>query len=243
MLGSFVAPASRLGELAAFARRDGQPWPVTALVGPRIADELAAIDHFQHTGTGRVTSIEAKVRTPEQIRAVRDRVPRRLPIFFELPDPELVKAVSDLGGGGRVKIRTGGLSADAVPPAEHIVRFMSAAAVHDVPLKATAGLHHPLRGEHAFTCKSDSARGVMHGFLNLLLASVFVRAGVAPEELAELLEERSASVFGFEPDGITWRYHRITNQQIRRARERSLVSFGSCSFHEPVEDLRALGLL
>jgi hypothetical protein len=61
MLGSFVAPAARLGEVAAFARRDGKPWLVNALVGPNIAEELAAIEHFQHTGTGRVDWIEVKV--------------------------------------------------------------------------------------------------------------------------------------------------------------------------------------
>ena len=241
MLGNFVAPAARLGEVAAFARRDGQPWSVSALVGPNMIDELAAIEQFQHTGTGRVDWIEVKVRTAEQIRAVRERVPRRLGIYFETGDPPLITAVRD--AGGRAKVRTGGITVEAIPSAEDLARFMVSTAALEVPFKATAGLHHAARSEQALTYKSDSPRAVMHGFLNVLLASVFVRTGVALEELIELLEEPSPHAFGFEPDGVTWRYHRVTNGQIRCARERSLVSFGSCSFAEPVEDLRAAGLL
>jgi hypothetical protein len=241
MLGSFVAPASRLGELAAFASRDGRPWPVSALVGPRIADEIAAIDHFQQTGTGRVDWIEVKVSSADQIRPIRERVPKRLGVCYEFTDPGWLKAVRD--AGGRAKIRTGGVTPEAIPPAQEIARFLACAAAHDVPVKATAGLHHPIRAENPLTYKDDAPQAAMHGFLNVLLAAVFVRAGVGLEELTELLEERSASVFRFEPDGVTWRYHRITNQQIRRAREHALLSFGSCSFEEPVEELRAARLL
>ena len=110
-------------------------------------------------------------------------------------------------------------------------------------MKATAGLHHPVRSEYALTYREDSPRATMHGFLNVLLAAVFVRTGVALEELTELLEETSPAAFSFEADGVTWRYHRITNMQIRCARETSVVSFGSCSFTEPVQDLQAAGLL
>jgi hypothetical protein len=241
MLGNFVTPASRLGEVAAFARRDNTPWSVSALVGPNIADELAAIDQFQHTGTGRVDWIEVKVSSAEQIRAIRERVPRRLGIYFEIPDCSVMTAVRD--AGARAKIRTGGVTPEAIPSAEDVACFLACAAIHDLPVKATAGLHHPVRSEYALTYKDDSPRATMHGFLNVLLGAVFARTGVALEELTELLDERSPAAFGFEADGVTWRYHRVTNMQIRCARERSVVSFGSCSFTEPVQDLQAAGLL
>jgi hypothetical protein len=241
MLGSFVSAAARLSEVSAFARRDGTPWAVSALVGPNITDELGSIDHFQHTGTGRVEWIEVKVSSAEQIRAIRERVPRRLGIYFEIGDCSLMGAVRE--AGSRAKIRTGGITPEAIPSAEDVACFMACAAAHDLPIKATAGLHHPVRSEYALTYKNDSARATMHGFLNVLLAAVFARTGVALEELTELIEERSPSAFGFEPDGVTWRYHRVTNMQIRCARERSVVSFGSCSFTEPVQDLQAAGLL
>ncbi|HET8548736.1 MAG TPA: hypothetical protein VFL57_12055 [Bryobacteraceae bacterium] len=241
MLGNFVAPAGRLAELAALARRDGPPWSVNALVGPNIAGELDAIEEFQHTGTGRVEWIEVKVSSAEQIRAIRERVPRRLGIYFEFTDLALMKAVRD--AGARAKVRTGGATAEAIPAAVELARFMVSAGTHEIPLKATAGLHHPVRSEYALTYKKDSQHATMHGFVNVLLAAVFACHGVALEELTELLEERSPGAFGFEPDGVTWRYHRLTNMQIRCARERAVASFGSCSFIEPVEELRAAGLL
>ena len=43
--------------------------------------------------------------------------------------------------------------------------------------------------------------------------------------------------------GVTWTGRRISVDQLRDARETTALSFGSCSFEEPVQDLRAIALL
>ncbi len=59
----------------------------------------------------------------------------------------------------------------------------------------------------------------------------------------ELLEESSAGAFQFDRDGVGWREYRLSQGEIAAARCDFAVSFGSCSFTEPIEDLRALHLL
>jgi hypothetical protein len=120
---------------------------------------------------------------------------------------------------------------------------MAACLRAGIPFKATAGLHHPLRAEYNLTYASDSPRGLMFGFLNLFLAAAFLQAGLT-EELAErLLEERSLEGFQIDEQSVQWLGHRLTLRDLRRARLQGLVSFGSCSFTEPLEALQALGLL
>jgi hypothetical protein len=83
----------------------------------------------------------------------------------------------------------------------------------------------------------------MYGFLNVFLAAAWLRDGMADADAERLLEERSADAFVISDAGIAWRGHRLDADALRRARTEAIVSFGSCSFTEPVGDLRALGLL
>jgi len=98
--------------------------------------------------------------------------------------------------------------------------------------KATAGLHHPIRD------------GIVHGFLNLLAAAVLAHAsGAGERELAGVLLETDASVFGVTDEAFTIGGHRFEADQVAAARTELFVGYGSCSFSEPVEDLHGLGLL
>ena len=143
-----------------------------------------------------------------------------------------------------MKVRTGGVSADVFPSAGDLVRFIRAAHEARVPFKATAGLHHPLRAEYRLTYEPNSACGTMFGFLNLFLAAAFVGAGLDDDDAAvRLLEERDPAAIRFTLDGAEWRGRRLDFESIRRARESGIVSFGSCSFTEPIGDLQSLGLL
>jgi hypothetical protein len=82
----------------------------------------------------------------------------------------------------------------------------------------------------------------MHGFVNVFLAGVFIAAGtITPRETVELLEEMSPENFEIEDDAIVWRGRSVSVPQIRQARRSFMRSFGSCSFDEPRDDLRALG--
>src|SRR5438067_6634822 len=64
------------------------------------------------------------------------------------------------------KLRTGGVTADAFPTSQQIARALVGAAKHRVPIKFTAGLHHPIRQFR------DEVKTKMHGFLNMLGAAV-----------------------------------------------------------------------
>ena len=84
---------------------------------------------------------------------------------------------------------------------------------------------------------------MMHGFLNVFLAAAFVKSGMETRLAMELLQEQSAAALQFDSEGVEWREHRLRWQEVAAARQDFSVSFGSCSFTEPIDDLRSLGLL
>ncbi len=73
--------------------------------------------------------------------------------------------------GAALKLRTGGLTADAFPTPGALAAGIAAAHAARVPFKATAGLHHPVR------MYRDEVGGVMHGFLNVFGGACLLRAG------------------------------------------------------------------
>ncbi len=134
------------------------------------------------------------------------------------------------------KLRTGGVTADAFPTSQEIARALVAAARQRVPIKFTAGLHHPIRQFR------DEVKTKMHGFLNVLGAAVLAAESQWDEQqTSEMLEDENSDSFSFHGDFFTWREWKIATDQIK-ARRKLVTSFGSCSFDEPREDLRALNL-
>jgi hypothetical protein len=250
MLGRLVIPASRLDELAREVRALVPPpadeWDVSALLGPDLTSDLAAIDSFnvEFDGIARVDSIEGRFVAPASIRDAASLIAARFALFAEVPidaDPApLIAAIA--AAGVNAKLRTGGVTADAFPSAPDIVRFMRRCAESRVPFKATAGLHHPIRGEHRLTYADDAPRGVMYGYLNVFLTAALL-PGLTDAEAVALLDERDAHAIVLSRDAIRWRAHELRADQAHAARERIASSFGSCSFREPVDDLRALSLL
>jgi hypothetical protein len=185
-----------------------------------------------------------KVANPAEIARLSGIVPTELVAYFEFPAlncAEFIGAVADCGRSA--KIRTGGETADKFPARESVVEFIRLCAASGVPFKATAGLHHPLRSVQRFTYQPGSASGIMHGFINVFLAAAFLRAGMEAQLALQLLDEQSAQAFQFESDGVGWRRHRLGPSEIAETREEFAVSFGSCSFTEPIDDLRSLHFL
>jgi hypothetical protein len=83
----------------------------------------------------------------------------------------------------------------------------------------------------------------MYGFLNVLGAGVMATEHAWDEATAtKMLEDEDPRSFVFEGDAFVWRDWKITADRIQAHRE-MITSFGSCSFDEPRDDLRALGLL
>lgn len=142
--------------------------------------------------------------------------------------------------GSFAKIRTGGVTPDAIPPVESVASYIVACADLRLPFKATAGLHHPIRSVHALTYEIGAPTAIMHGFVNVFLAAALAWRG--ERELEPLLTETDADVFRFNESG-RWRDRVLSAAEIAEARRCFAHSFGSCSFTEPVEALQALGLL
>ena len=250
MLGRFVAPVAKLDELAAEAVRLGadhvSPWRVAAIGG---ADPVADADALRRVNASRrgilVDVVEHRTATAEAVRAAARATPAGVTLYAEIPladepRPLLAEVKS---AGVRAKARTGGLTPDVFPTPPQLARFIHACAALDVPFKATAGLHHPVRGEFPLTYVTDAPRGTMFGFLNVFAAGAFARTGMDEPTLARLLDEREAGAFEFAEDSLTWRGHRLALDQLVDARASLAIAFGSCSFREPVEDLQQLALL
>ena len=250
MLGRFVVPVGRLNALATEWRRTSAsgavPWHLSALAGDDPAADAQAIRAFaaRHRGALEVDAVEVKADTVEAVA----RVSRQLDAFatfVELPlDPDprpLLEAVRREGVSA--KMRTGGVTAAAFPTPALVARFLARCAELKIPFKATAGLHHPLRGEQRLTYATDSQHATMFGFINLFFAAALAEAGAGESELAAVLDERRSTAFDFSDEGARWRDHAVSLEQLERTRRTFAASFGSCSFREPVDDLRELALL
>lgn len=252
MLGRFVVPVARLDEFADSARDfladDRETWRLSVLAGEDIHETVRLIQEFntRHAPFAICDALEAKAETSQRIRDISKVVSPVLKTYFEISiEADIVDSISTLAIAGQcAKIRTGGITEDAFPPVEKITRFMRVCLAANVPFKATAGLHHPLRAVKPLTYEENAPEGTMNGFLNVFLAAAFLRQGYQPKLINELMKDRRADNFLFSDNGVLWRQeHFLSSLNIENLRIRGAISFGSCSFVEPVEDLQELGLL
>ncbi len=250
MLGRFVVPAGRLDELAAILEHidlGGTPIALSVLCGPRAAEDIENAMAFQNAHQGHVTVdvAEARVTRVEDIAGFAASAAGRLELFAELPsepDPrELIAAIARAGISA--KIRTGGVTPDAFPSAANVVRFIRRCLDAQVRFKATAGLHHPIRAEYALTYEASPPRGMMFGYLNVFLAAAFMRQGMSDDDARRVLEEQDRSAFVIADNAISWRGRSVDTTALQSLRDEAAVSFGSCSFREPVDELEGLGAM
>lgn len=252
MLGRFVVPASRLDEFwesaGDFVSRDKNGWRLSVLAGEDIYDTIRKTDEFNalHSPFVFCDTLEVRATTESKIENTVDALPEYITAYFEIPNNErlsdLVATLAFLGQ--RAKIRTGGVSTDAFPTPNEIIRFIRTCLAANVPFKCTAGLHHPLRCFKPLTYAANAPQGTMHGFLNMFLAVAFAREGCEPLILEEILEDEFEEGFAFDEEGVTWRDDYFLNiAQLIRLRRENIISFGSCSFDEPIADLQQIGLL
>lgn len=253
MLGRFIVPAALLGEFLDsandFISRDSKdPWRLSVLAGEDINETLRQIDDFNHKNSSRVVcdTLEVRANSESKIENTARALPPNITAFFEIPlDERLPDLMTALAiNGQKAKIRTGGVTADQFPSTRAIIRFLRTSLAANVPFKATAGLHHPVRCFSPLTYEANSPKGTMNGFLNLFLAAGFARAGYKPIILEEVLEDEFEESFEFTDNGVAWHGDYFLNTwQLGFLREKSIVSFGSCSFDEPIADLQEIGLL
>ena len=260
MLGRFVCPASRLAEFSAAADpllpRDAGavPWLVSVTGSGHVQADLEAITAFNERHRvcfeecgARVDSYETKVGSVAEIVALHETLPPSLHAWLEVSlvddTAELVEAIARVGRFA--KMRTGGVVADAFPPPMQIVRFLRALLTHNVRSKATAGLHHPLCGAYRLTYEANASTCRMFGFLNVLLAAALMANGGTDELALQALDESRPSALEFDDTHLAWHGvdGTITMERatLLHVREHMIVSIGSCSFTEPVDESRALG--
>jgi hypothetical protein len=241
MLGRFVVGVAKLGELRAVIaslRPRDTPWPVT-VVAPDAAAATGVIRGVD-VGAIQIQSIEVKAKSVADVALLARAVDRKRDVYVEIALDQTLDAMLDALGTGRLraKIRTGGVTADAFPMADDVVRFLRGCADRNLPFKATAGLHHPLRGSYPLTYDTTAPSGRMFGFLNLFLAAAFMRETTFTNaDALALLDETGPAAFGVQDQTITWRDHLVDLDTIRNTRARFATSFGSCSFREPVDEL------
>ncbi len=255
MLGRFVLPVARLDEFYESAleflprRGNVNPWRLSVLAGEDLSATIRAINEFNRKHSERVVAdaLEVKAATVSKIENTMVALPKAITPYFEISPANrtFVDLVATLGIKKlRAKIRTGGVTREEFPATRDIIRFVRTCMAANVPFKATAGLHHPIRCFKPLTYAADAPQGTMHGFLNVLLMTGFARESFRVSLLEEIMEEEFEEVFEFTEAGISWRgSHLLTLGQIERVRAKGMQSFGSCSFDEPVADLQELGIL
>lgn len=136
------------------------------------------------------------------------------------------------------KLRCGGVEEDMFPSVEQVAFALNKAREQNVAVKCTAGLHHPIRHY------SDSVNTKMHGFLNVFGGAMLSYAhDLTDDELSQILQEEDPDHFTFDEKYFSWEDLEITTDEIAELRDVALISFGSCSFDEPREDLQRLDLL
>ena len=219
------------------------------IAGLKIAADKIRSLCAQHAGLVSVAQLETAL-APDADLGLLAKIPSildgfDLQTFWETPadlagPTATLLAEHNLATGQRpfgFKLRTGGVTADAFPTSREIARVLVAAAKARLPIKFTAGLHHPIRQFR------DEVQTKMHGFLNVLGSAVLgAEHGWNEEQTAEMLEDEYPSSFVFWDESFAWREWKIATDRIKEQRK-FVTSFGSCSFDEPRDDLRVLGLL
>ncbi|MEP6506925.1 MAG: hypothetical protein ABJC63_01770 [Gemmatimonadales bacterium] len=254
LLGRFILPVSQLSDFTAasrtFVNDQRHRWRLSAIVLAGKDADIEEIATFNRAFDGVVPGIvidavEMPVTSATEIEWAVRSFADDFEIFLEPID--LDDSLSMLAviakSGAKAKLRTGGIVASAIPSATSVIRFIDKCADLSLPFKATAGLHHALRGDYPLTYGPDAPKGAMFGYLNIFLAAAFHHAGLPESALFDLLEEHDSSSITFDESGAWWRGNLADESHLLAARKSLAVSFGSCSFTEPVDEARSMNLI
>lgn len=251
MLGRFVVAATRLTELTTelgglVTDADAaDPWQLSVTLANDVQTEIRSVVEFASRWRGRgvtVDAVEYRVDSPAAVVAAARLVPKEFRQFVEVPPsgPYEPWMTAIRQAGAMAKLRTGGMTPALFPPATHVVEFLLAAVEHRVPFKATAGLHHPLRGDYPISYAPDAAAQTMYGFVNVLLATAELSRGGEADTAQAILEESDDSAIVCDGDVLAWRDHSYGSDELASVRSSLFLGFGSCSFREPVDELQQM---
>lgn len=237
LVGPFVFPAPRLGELPAIiAKQDGDlELSLTVPAGtdavPAALEQLRAIDGV------RLVAMEIGVpegQAPDALFAALGEISSAAPgveLFVEVPRDDRRPAILAAMAGTpySAKFRTGGIVAAAYPDEAELAAAIHTVATSGVRFKATAGLHHAIRN-------TDPDTGFeQHGFLNVMLATHRATGGASVEEVAATLADRDGTALAGALAGLS--------AEAVDALRANFRSFGTCSISDPLTELVGLGLV
>ncbi|QHW34826.1 hypothetical protein GZH47_31220 [Paenibacillus rhizovicinus] len=272
MLGRFVIPDSRLVELAPYMALFAVHHPLRlSVIGGRTRTAAECVMQFmksmERVETFRKLNPEAVVidmlelplpPVPIQAQLLEElgngasklglrtycELTYALDAGWEANMLEALQAIADHNAVAvheariDVKVRSGGLAADAFPTPYQIATVLEACRDRSIALKFTAGLHHPIR------MFRPEVNAKMHGFLNVFAAGLLASAlSLDRHRITEIVEDEQAEHFHFSDEGLCWQNLFISSADISAYRHSACSSYGSCSFDEPREELRALQLL
>ncbi|MBU8690816.1 hypothetical protein ACH0BK_24550 [Priestia megaterium] len=267
MLGNFIIPAVRIDELALYAEMFSEDQPLTiSTVGSRTNNRIDCL-HEIYNDLKRIKSFSDKYQSTVKVNMFEMSFPPMVPdrdlletiavetgkyglkTFCEATIPlneewesKIIKildviAEHNIEGGPKLgfKLRTGGVTSDAFPTPEQVATVLIGCRDRNIALKFTAGLHHPIR------MYRKEVNTQMHGFLNVFTAGMLANVyNLNRLETAEILADDTLTNFAFTNEGLSWGNLTISISEILSLREKALCSYGSCSFDEPRDELRAL---
>jgi hypothetical protein len=259
IISSIVLPIDRLDEVG--GSLDGTPFHLTAIprrtedshewLG-RLQEDCSHLRSFLATHPQvAIQALEIPLPKSSTASEIAKQVEELVPlvnehrVFVELPPgessfrDELAATIAALQRHRfslwGIKLRMGGTVPDAFPSVALVADVLATVRDNQVPIKFTAGLHHPLR-------HWDNQLGVyMHGFINVLMAAMFAHAcRLPPKNIETILADERSKDFVFNGNVARWLDLPIRTELIEDLR-RLVVGFGSCSVNEPLDDLRTLG--
>ncbi len=254
LLGKFIVPAVQLGALRAFLARNPEAQGLTCSLSVLLGSEplhdaelirAALAESARKARPFSIDAVEFRPGSTAMVAGLSAALPQGPSVFCEVPPMEDMPVwLAALRETGRfAKIRTGGLTPESFPPSAAVAEFLVQCKAHGIAFKATAGLHHPVRSEHPLTYEPNSVCGVMHGFLNVFLGAALLERGITKDQLIQILDDTQATDFHFSGEFAHWNKLLIKETDLAGTRQHFAISFGSCSFEEPIADLQKLGLL
>jgi hypothetical protein len=247
MLRRFIVPANRLAELEPWLGRFSAAKPLRLAVLAGAAQAAVVRDFSAGCSAVVVESVETRLpsASADLVEALACAFPRaEISVEAEAADGDRDPDSAFIGVFGaqapRVgyKLRCGGVTPAQIPSVARVARVAASCRDARVSLKLTAGLHHPVRG------MGRVGDEPMHGFLNVVGASLLAwSGGLTGEALEDVVAETDPRAFRLDGEAFGWREHTVTASEVAHLRRYAVTGLGSCSFTEPSDDLRSLGLL
>ncbi|USK70902.1 hypothetical protein [Peribacillus asahii] len=265
MLGPFILPVSQLKQLDSYIHLFSEEIPLTlSITGRKSSSETECKMQFQED-IKHISAFIDQYGNRVKVEMVEIPLPPDVPsldllveisssasdlnmkVFCEVPlirdwknhVSETLDAITAHNSLKEswigVKLRTGGIKAEMFPSPEQVAFVMASCRDRNLAMKFTAGLHHPIR------MYRDEVKTKMHGFFNIFMAGMLAATqNLHVKKIEEILLDENSSSFSFHEDRLAWQHLSVTSQEIDKLRKTSLLSFGSCSFDEPKDELMEL---